>query len=400
MSGHEQVASSRWVRVLVRFAQERRLLVAAFALAAAALILIVAALAAQESPSLGVALSEALPQVFPSPTATATSTPTIEEQIDVLLAEADQAWQAQDAQDAIGRLEEARALQPEHLLVIERLFVARATLGLRLAEAGRLEEAVVQFDIALQLSPESERIQQASKMANEYLSAVLSLSEGSPGSAASTLETLYGLDSNYHQVQSLLSQAHYAHGLQLQADGRLQSARAEYERALEISPQDRMARAQLREVDYLLATPTPTATLTPTPSPTPTATPIPEKRILVDISQQRFWAYEDDNIRWEFACSTGRAGSPTRRGTFHILDKIPNAWGGAWSIWMPYWLGIYWAGGTENGIHALPVSLDGSVLWSGYLGTPISFGCIVLDTWAAKLVYEWVDIGTPITIQD
>ena len=401
MSGQEQTAPPRWVRILTSFgAERRRLVAAAVALTAAAIILIGVVLAAKDGPDLGASLADALPHVFPSPTATATYTPTIEEQISLLLVEADHAWQAQDAQDTIGSLEEAYSLQPEHSLVVERLFVAHATLGLRLAEAGQLEEAVVQFDIALQFSPENERIQQARNMATGYLSAVLELTEGDPGAAANTLETLYGLDANYHEVASLLHRAHYAYGLQLQEDGRLQAARAEYERALEISPQDRMTKAQLHEVDYLLATRTPTATSTPTPSPTPTATPIPEKRILVDISQQRFWAYEDDTIKWEFACSTGRAGSPTRRGTFHILDRIPNAWGGAWNIWMPYWLGIYWAGGTENGIHALPVSLGGSVLWSGYLGTPISFGCIVLDTWAAKLVYEWVDIGTPITIQD
>ena len=401
MSGQEQSDRSSWLRALTNLsAKRRRLVAAAVLLIAAAIILIGVVLTTKDTSELGASLAEVLPQVFPSPTATATSTPTIEEQIEFLLAKADQAWQAQDAQRAIAKLEEAHSLQPEHSLVVERLFVAHATLGLLLAEADELDEAVAQFDIALRLRPENDRVQQARDMIVGYLSAVQELTEGESGQAANALEALYGLDANYRDVASLLRQARYEHGLQLQESGDLQAARAEYSRVIEISPDDRLARAQLHEVDYLLATPTPTATFTPTPSPTPTATPVPEKRILVDISQQRFWVYEDDEIKWDFACSTGRQGSPTRRGTFSILDKIPNAWGGAWNIWMPYWLGIYWAGGTENGIHALPVSLDGSVLWSGYLGTPISFGCIVLDTWAATLVYEWVDIGTPITIRD
>ena len=66
---------------------------------------------------------------------------------------------------------------------------------------------------------------------------------------------------------------------------------------------------------------------------------------------------------------------------------------------MPHWLGLYWAGSTENGIHALPVTTGGQVLWAGYLGSPISFGCIVLGTYEAQLLYEWVDIGTPVSIR-
>jgi lipoprotein-anchoring transpeptidase ErfK/SrfK len=38
-------------------------------------------------------------------------------------------------------------------------------------------------------------------------------------------------------------------------------------------------------------------------------------------------------------------------------------------------------------------------LWAGYLGTPISYGCVVLDTHEAHLLYEWVDVGTPVVIQ-
>jgi lipoprotein-anchoring transpeptidase ErfK/SrfK len=66
---------------------------------------------------------------------------------------------------------------------------------------------------------------------------------------------------------------------------------------------------------------------------------------------------------------------------------------------MPHWLGIYWAGGSENGIHALPIEQNGETLWAGYLGTPISFGCIVLGTAEAKALYDWAEIGTPVTVR-
>jgi hypothetical protein len=92
-------------------------------------------------------------------------------------------------------------------------------------------------------------------------------------------------------------------------------------------------------------------------------------------------------------------GNSTRIGTFHVLDKIPNAYGATWNIWMPNWLGIYWSGSLEDGIHALPILPNGDRLWSGYLGTPISFGCVVLDVNDALQLYNWADIGTPVEIQ-
>jgi hypothetical protein len=89
----------------------------------------------------------------------------------------------------------------------------------------------------------------------------------------------------------------------------------------------------------------------------------------------------------------------TRVGIFSVLDKIPNAYGATWNIWMPNWLGIYWAGTLENGIHALPILSNGLRLWDGYLGTPISYGCIVLGVNESEMLYDWATVGTPVEIQ-
>ncbi len=159
-------------------------------------------------------------------------------------------------------------------------------------------------------------------------------------------------------------------------------------------------------------TPTPTFTLTPSPTfthtPAPTAippTPAPPrvsnsggKRILVDISEQHLYAYEGNTLVYSFVASTGM-NNATRVGHFSVLNKIPNAYGSTWDIWMPNWLGIYWSGTLQNGIHALPILSNGQTLWEGYLGRPISYGCIVLGTYESKLLYDWADIGTPVDIQ-
>ncbi len=122
------------------------------------------------------------------------------------------------------------------------------------------------------------------------------------------------------------------------------------------------------------------------------------KYILVSISEQHMYVYEGDQLVYSFVASTGMHNA-TRVGTFAVQDKIPNAWGSTWSIWMPNWLGIYWAGGLENGIHALPILSNGQTLWAGFLGTPISYGCVVLGTYESKLLYDWADIGTPVEIR-
>jgi lipoprotein-anchoring transpeptidase ErfK/SrfK len=122
------------------------------------------------------------------------------------------------------------------------------------------------------------------------------------------------------------------------------------------------------------------------------------KYILVSISEQHLYAYEGDTLAYSFVASTGMDNA-TRAGTFSVLDKIPNAYGETWNIWMPNWLGIYYAGSLENGIHALPILPGGARLWAGFLGRPISYGCIVLGVDESQLLYDWADIGTPVEIR-
>ena len=122
------------------------------------------------------------------------------------------------------------------------------------------------------------------------------------------------------------------------------------------------------------------------------------KLILVDISEQHMYVYDGEILVYSFIASTGM-NNATRAGSFSVLDKIPNAYGATWDLWMPNWLGIYWAGSLENGIHALPILSNGSTLWAGFLGSPISYGCVVLGTSDAQTLYDWVEVGVPVEIQ-
>ena len=123
------------------------------------------------------------------------------------------------------------------------------------------------------------------------------------------------------------------------------------------------------------------------------------KKVVVSISRQHLWAYSGDQVVFSFVASTGLASSPTAPGSYRVLDKIPNAYASTWNLQMPYWLGIYYVGRIENGIHALPILANGQTLWAGLLGRPASFGCVILATASAKQLYDWVDVGTPVIIQ-
>jgi LysM repeat protein len=148
----------------------------------------------------------------------------------------------------------------------------------------------------------------------------------------------------------------------------------------------------------------PKAGALPVPTqPTPTSNPVGPssgsgKEIQIDISEQHMYAYQDGKLVFSLVVSTGM-GNSTRIGTFKVLDKIPNAFSYAFNIWMPYWMGIYYSGTLENGIHGLPLLTNGVELWGSLLGKPATYGCIESRTPDIKKLYDWAEIGIPVIIR-
>jgi len=126
--------------------------------------------------------------------------------------------------------------------------------------------------------------------------------------------------------------------------------------------------------------------------------PVTSKLIEIDLSRQRMTVWENGWVKWRWVCSTGEPGRSTIPGHFKVLNKIPNAYSSLYHLQMPWWLGIYWAGNVQNGIHALPILPNGQRLWDGLLGRRVSYGCIILDADNARTLYYWADIGTPVNI--
>jgi LysM repeat protein len=127
--------------------------------------------------------------------------------------------------------------------------------------------------------------------------------------------------------------------------------------------------------------------------------PVPNKRIVIDISTQRMTVYENGEIRNTHIVSTGVADSPTMAGIFQIQTHELNAYASNWDLYMPHFLGIYEAWpGFMNGIHGLPLLSSGNRLWASNLGSPASYGCIILDLAAAEDLFYWADPGVVVEI--
>jgi lipoprotein-anchoring transpeptidase ErfK/SrfK len=128
--------------------------------------------------------------------------------------------------------------------------------------------------------------------------------------------------------------------------------------------------------------------------------PVPGKRIVINIPEQRMRVYERGGLLHDWSVSTGMASSPTCTGVFQVLSKEEEAYAAQWDLRMPHFLAIYRVGGdTYNGIHALPILSSGQRLWEGALGSPASYGCIILGIREAETLYQWADIGVVVVIE-
>lgn len=147
---------------------------------------------------------------------------------------------------------------------------------------------------------------------------------------------------------------------------------------------------------------TPGQTITiPSPDTLLPLDPIQNKRIIVSLSQQKMWAYEEDNLKWEWAVSTGLPESPTSPGIFQVQSHEPNAYASIWDLWMPNFMGIYRpvpSSGFMNGFHGFPTRQGSQLLWTNDLGRPVTYGCILVHNDHMPLLYDWAEAGTIVEV--
>jgi lipoprotein-anchoring transpeptidase ErfK/SrfK len=128
---------------------------------------------------------------------------------------------------------------------------------------------------------------------------------------------------------------------------------------------------------------------------------VPDKRIEVSISQQRTRVYENGQMIWDWAASTGIASSPTWTGVYQILSHEPNAYAANWDLYMPNFMGVYQpVPGSDftNGFHGFPTRGGGQLLWENSLGSRVTYGCILLSDANMQLLYDWAEEGVIVEI--
>ncbi|GAB4447395.1 MAG: hypothetical protein Kow0031_29980 [Anaerolineae bacterium] len=312
------------------------------------------------------------------------------QRLEPLQAQLTQAQARHDWPAAIAALTEMRRLAPDSADTARLLADALAQNGYSLRNRGFVADAVPQFEQSLALHPEQPALQTELQLARAYVAGADFYQRGQWPEAIARLEQIWQQDKNYINVRDLLYSAQYNHALSQQAAGQFAAAKVALEAATTLRPDLSEPRRLLAELNYELAPRTPAKL---------SSTSLEDRLILVGIAEQRMLVYDGDDIVFDFVVSTGEPGSDTAVGEFEILNKIDVAYGSSWNLDMPYWMGIYWAGPLQNGIHALPiVKHTGYKLWDGYLGQRVSYGCIILGDEDAATLYEWTEVGTKIKI--
>jgi lipoprotein-anchoring transpeptidase ErfK/SrfK len=127
---------------------------------------------------------------------------------------------------------------------------------------------------------------------------------------------------------------------------------------------------------------------------------VKHKRIIVSIAEQRVRVYESGALKWDWPASTGISSSPTMPGIFQVQSHDGEAYASNWNLYMPYFMSIYEAvPGFYNGFHGFPSRAGAQILWQNALGAPVTYGCILLSTENAKLLYQWAEAGVVVEIR-
>lgn len=121
----------------------------------------------------------------------------------------------------------------------------------------------------------------------------------------------------------------------------------------------------------------------------PPSTVAEGKQIVVSLSQQQVFAYEDGVLIRQFVVSTGLPGTPTVTGNFAIYVKYVSQRmsGPGYDLPNVPWVMYFYRGYALHGTY-----------WHNNFGQPMSHGCVNMRTPEAEWLYNWAPIGTPVRV--
>ena len=121
----------------------------------------------------------------------------------------------------------------------------------------------------------------------------------------------------------------------------------------------------------------------------PTPTMSKGKQIIIVLSQQRVYAFEDGILIRQFLVSTGLPATPTVQGSFKIHRKVETRHmrGPGYDLPNVPWVMYFYAGYALHGTY-----------WHNNFGSPMSHGCVNMRTPEAEWLYRWAPVGTPVLV--
>ena len=120
-----------------------------------------------------------------------------------------------------------------------------------------------------------------------------------------------------------------------------------------------------------------------------------EKKILVNIEQQKLYAVQANKLIYEFDVVTGKPGKETTIGDYRIFRKVKDYHSRTYDSPMPYSMFF-----SEDGkaIHATSWATLRSYLHAYLTESVGSMGCVGLTDEDAEILYKWTPKGTLIII--
>lgn len=114
------------------------------------------------------------------------------------------------------------------------------------------------------------------------------------------------------------------------------------------------------------------------------------RELVVDISQQRAYAYEDGELIHAATVSTGLPATPTVTGSFRIYRKYDSQTMSGPGYWLPnvQWVMYFYAAYAFH-----------TAYWHDNFGQPESHGCVNMRLEDARFFYDFAAIGTPVHVQ-
>ncbi len=123
------------------------------------------------------------------------------------------------------------------------------------------------------------------------------------------------------------------------------------------------------------------------------------KRVVINLTEERLYAYDGDMLYLEEDISSGLDLTPTPRGVFYVYRKTPSRYmqGPLPGISSQYYdlPGVPWN---------LYFTYQGAVIhgayWHDKFGEAWSHGCANLPLDTARVLYEWADLGMEVRVTD